>query len=237
MTAVFETALDQGRSSANIDRLAPAAANWSAAGIGAVLSAATTEVLMMSTSGAPSTCPIGAIRQIDHNNVRRGVRYRVLVPDSVRTTPRLATQLISLNLAGASTRTVPSVPIDALVIDGTIAVLPAGPTNMTPAIATLQLPSIVKTTTELFERVWADGVSMAPFELPASGELNEKQLRLLSLLYSGSTDEAAAGQLDLSVRTVRRMVSDLTNRLGARGRFQAGAKAAQRGWIPGEVGR
>jgi DNA-binding CsgD family transcriptional regulator len=212
-------------------------ANWSMAGISALLATAATDVLMMSTSGAPSTCPIGSIRRVDYENVRRGVRYRLLVPDSARTIPRLASQLVSLGLAGASIRTVPAVPMDALVIDGSVAVLPAGPTDVTPAIATLHLPSIVKTTTELFERVWADGVPLAPLDLPLSTELSDKHLRLLSLLYSGSTDEAAAAQLAISVRTVRRMVSDITNRLGARSRFQAGAKAAQRGWIPGEVGR
>ncbi|WP_279579218.1 helix-turn-helix domain-containing protein [Fodinicola feengrottensis] len=41
----------------------------------------------------------------------------------------------------------------------------------------------------------------------------------------------------MSVRTVRRMMSEMTNLLGARSRFQAGAKAAQRGWIRDEVAR
>lgn len=53
-------------------------------------------------------------------------------------------------------------------------------------------------------------------------------LRLLSL---GATDEFAAAQLGISVRTVRRMVAQIMNRLGARSRFQAGVKAADRGWL------
>jgi DNA-binding NarL/FixJ family response regulator len=70
-----------------------------------------------------------------------------------------------------------------------------------------------------------------PADLPEAAELCPRELKLLSLLFSGTTDKAAAATLDVSVRTVRRMVRDLMNRLGARSRFQAGAKAAERGWL------
>lgn len=60
---------------------------------------------------------------------------------------------------------------------------------------------------------------------------NERLLSLLPLLPLGYTDAAVADELDISVRTVRRMVSGLMNRLGARSRFMAGVKAADRGWL------
>ena len=53
-------------------------------------------------------------------------------------------------------------------------------------------------------------------------------------LYStetGHTDESAARKLGLSVRTIQRMMSELTGRLGAESRFQAGAEAVRRGWL------
>ncbi|WP_163508137.1 helix-turn-helix transcriptional regulator [Fodinicola acaciae] len=197
-------------------------------GIGALLASATSEVLVMRTSAAARTqCPIGAISQIDLENVRRGVRYRMLVPDNARTAPRLAGQLVSFAQAGASIRSVPAVPMDALIIDGTVAMMPTGPTGVTP----IRLPSVITTTTELFKRVWADAVALDPYDVPDPRPLSDKHLKLLSLLYSGNTDEAAAARMELSVRTVRRMVSEMNDLLGARSRFQAGAKAAQRGWI------
>ena len=66
-----------------------------------------------------------------------------------------------------------------------------------------------------------------------SAGLCPRERKLLSLLVSGSTDTVAAAAIGVSVRTVRRMVRDLMNRLGARSRFQAGAKAAERGWLAG----
>jgi len=54
---------------------------------------------------------------------------------------------------------------------------------------------------------------------------------LLTLLASGRTDEAAARQIGVSVRHLRRRVARLMDLLGASSRFEAGAEAARRGWI------
>jgi DNA-binding NarL/FixJ family response regulator len=62
-------------------------------------------------------------------------------------------------------------------------------------------------------------------------ELSHRERQLLTLLTAGYTDESAAVRLGISVRTVRRLVSGIMNRLGARSRFQAGVKAADRGWL------
>jgi DNA-binding CsgD family transcriptional regulator len=218
-------AIDRGRTALPT----PPPVGPTSAGIEALLAGARSEVLVMSTRSSTSRNPIGLIRRIDHENLRRGVRYRVLVPDPARTAPRLATQLGTLALAGAATRTVPEVPTDALVIDGTVAVLPVGADGTGTAV--FRLPSVITTTVGLFERVWAGGIALLPADLPEAAELCPRELKLLSLLFSGTTDKAAAATLDVSVRTVRRMVRDLMNRLGARSRFQAGAKAAERGWL------
>jgi DNA-binding CsgD family transcriptional regulator len=178
------------------------------------------------------------VRRIDHENLRRGVRYRVVVPDQARTAPVLATRLGTLALAGADTRTVPEVPTDALVIDGSVVVLPVDRTSGGRSLGTavFRLSSVVTTTMELFERVWGTAVPMSPSDLPDAAELNAREKELLTLLSSGSTDESAAARLGVSVRTVRRMVADIMNRLGARSRFQAGVKAADRGWLMERAG-
>lgn len=202
-------------------------------GVEGLLAGVDTEVLVMSTRASAITGQIGAIRKVDHDNVRRGVRYRVLVPDPARTAPQFAARLGGLSLAGAVVRTVPDVPADALVLDRRIAMLPS---DRGPTLAAFQLPSVVTTTVELFERVWAGAAPLNPSALPEATELTGRERHLLSLLFSGSTDETAAAQLDISVRTVRRTVADIMNRLGARSRFQAGAKAAERGWLLDQAG-
>ncbi|MQA60571.1 MAG: transcriptional regulator TrmB, partial [Actinophytocola sp.] len=55
---------------------------------------------------------------------------------------------------------------------------------------------------------------------------------LLTLLAAGVKDETIARQLMISPRTVTRRVAELLDERGARTRFQAGALAQQRGWLP-----
>ncbi|MFF7545213.1 hypothetical protein ACFZCU_16550 [Streptomyces canus] len=44
-------------------------------------------------------------------------------------------------------------------------------------------------------------------------------------------DEAVARHLGVSLRTLRRRVSELQERLGAASRLQLGMRACQRGWV------
>ncbi|MGH3433998.1 MAG: LuxR C-terminal-related transcriptional regulator [Thermocrispum sp.] len=203
------------------------------------VAAATREVVVGSSviaSGAPLAMP----RRIDLDNLRRGVRYRLLYPDRSRVAPVLARQLGRLALLGAEVRTMPSVPIDALVIDAALAVLPREARVEGPcALAYFQLPSVVATTLELFELVWSAAVPLCSAELPeipTGCDVTERERELLTLLSAGCTDRTVAARLGVSVRTVRRMMSEMMNRLGARSRFQAGAKAADRGWLEQRAG-
>jgi DNA-binding CsgD family transcriptional regulator len=207
----------------------------SAPGIDELLGSARREVLVMSGRCGPAESVIGAFRRADQENLRRGVPYRVIFPDSARLTGRLS----SMALAGAEVRTDAQVPMDALVIDRTTAVLPAdrATTGRNPGVAVFRLPSVVGAAVQLFERAWPTAVPLTPSGLPRKTELTVRERELLTLLSSGSTDESAAAQLGISVRTVRRMIADIMNRLGARSRFQAGVKAAGRGWLLDRVER
>ncbi|MFD7660794.1 LuxR C-terminal-related transcriptional regulator [Actinosynnema sp. NPDC059797] len=179
-------------------------------GVDALLARARSEVVVMSTGGL-------RLRRVDQENLRRGVRYRVLLPDARRSS--------ALASARADVRTVAQVPMDAVVVDGVAAVLPDG-----RGAAVFRLPGVVRAAVELFERVWPEAVPLFAAAGSPCG-LSPRERELLTLLFEGSTDEAAAARLGVSVRTVRRLVADLMNRLGARSRFQAGAKAADRGWL------
>ncbi|MCI2423245.1 LuxR C-terminal-related transcriptional regulator [Saccharopolyspora sp. K220] len=195
-------------------------------GTSALVAAARSEVLVMSSHTTATNSPIGAIRPIDRDNVRRGVQYRVIVPDPARTAPGLAIRLAELTLAGAATRTVPVVPVDALVIDRSLVLLASG-----SGATALRLPSVITTTVELFERVWCAAVPLTTVDQPDTAPLHARERALLALLSAGLTDTAAAARLNISVRTVRRVVADVMSQLGARSRFQAGVKAAERGWL------
>lgn len=200
--------------------------------VGELLATARREVLVLADPHSGGTDPVGTLRGIEPARLQPGVRCRVLVPDHVRLAPGLSTRVAALALADAVVRTVPDVPSNAVVVDGALALLPAGGTAT--GLAVFQLPGIVATVSDLFERIWPTAV---PFtQSRHSAELTPRERELLGLLSTGRTDESAAARLDVSVRTVRRMVADIMGRLGARSRFQAGVKAADRGWLLEEAG-
>ncbi len=153
-------------------------------------------------------------------HLRPDIRYRILVAEGVRPAGPAAARLTDLARAGAHVRTVPDVPVDAMVVDGSLAVLPEHRRG-TPADAVM---------IRVFESLWSAGT---PFDVAG---LTTREREVLVMLSAGRTDESMAAQLGLSVRTVRRMISALMGRLDARSRFQAGVRAANLGW-PTEVSR
>ncbi|MER8072774.1 helix-turn-helix transcriptional regulator [Streptomyces sp. NPDC094034] len=60
--------------------------------------------------------------------------------------------------------------------------------------------------------------------------LDERQLKLISLLLAGHTDISAAHRLGVSPRTVTNMLRSLMNRLGVDNRFQLGAALGTHVW-------
>jgi DNA-binding CsgD family transcriptional regulator len=194
------------------------------AGIDAALATACREVLIARTDDL--SVPL---RRVDHENLRRGVRYRILLPEDVRSNAVLALRLGRLALTGAEVRTVPEVPTDATVVDAGLAMLPGerGPAGL----AMVRLPSVVNAVVALFEQLWTAAAPLTPSALTNGAGLSARERELLALLSAGCTDESAAVRLGISVRTVRRMMAAIMTRLGARSRFQAGLKAADRGLL------
>jgi DNA-binding CsgD family transcriptional regulator len=194
--------------------------------IDALLGAAGTDVLAMSDLSADAVM----IRHLGPAQVRPGVRYRMILPDTVRTAPGACDYLRRMALAGAEVRTMPYVPMELLVVDGRAAILTAGTTS--GRVLAMRLPGVVTTTTtQVFERVWRDAVPLTAVRRPERTALTRREREILRLLSVGATDEVTAAQLGCSVRTVRRLVAQLMDRLGARSRFQAGVKAATSGWL------
>ena len=92
-------------------------------------------------------------------------------------------------------------------------------------------PSIVTPLVALFEQCWREATPFGATRDPDREGLTKPERALLRLLAQGLTDETAATRLGVSQRTARRMMSGLMERLAARSRFEAGLKAAQRGWL------
>jgi len=78
---------------------------------------------------------------------------------------------------------------------------------------------------------WAAASPWGPPAVPSEPDLTAQQREVVRLLAEGLTDEGISRRIGVSLRTVRRIASELMVRLTARSRFEAGVKAAQSGWI------
>ncbi|WP_308315343.1 helix-turn-helix transcriptional regulator [Streptomyces sp. ISL-100] len=61
--------------------------------------------------------------------------------------------------------------------------------------------------------------------------MTPQERELLRLLSQGFTDEGAARKLGISLRTERRMITEISARLGAQSRFQLGQRATEDGLL------
>ncbi|MEU3465617.1 helix-turn-helix transcriptional regulator [Streptomyces sp. NPDC006733] len=115
----------------------------------------------------------------------------------------------------------------AVIIDRQVALMQSDPEQDHGTRATLvRAPAVVKAINALFASAWRRAA-------PMTGDLMWKTLsqEIVQCLRRGLTDDAAARELGISVRTYRRHVADIVRALGASSRFQAGFHAAELGLL------
>ncbi|MFE9401819.1 LuxR C-terminal-related transcriptional regulator [Streptomyces sp. NPDC006530] len=190
------------------------------------------ECLAILPGGAQSMDSREASRPLDERALLRGVEMRTIYQDSVRNDPATLAYARWLTELGGQVRTGPLLPQRLLVFDRTTALIPIDPLNSRLGALCTSSPGIVAPLVTLFEQTWETAVPLGADRSRADGEaLTPGERELLKLLASGMTDETAGKQLGVSLRTVRRQMSALMERLHASSRFEAGLRAAQRGWL------
>nr|WP_042191553.1 LuxR C-terminal-related transcriptional regulator [Kibdelosporangium sp. MJ126-NF4]CEL20150.1 regulatory protein [Kibdelosporangium sp. MJ126-NF4]CTQ97375.1 regulatory protein [Kibdelosporangium sp. MJ126-NF4] len=192
---------------------------------------ATRECLSFMPGGAQSPASIEAGRPLNESALRRGVAIRTVYLDSVRNDIPTFQYARWLTELGGEIRTVPTLPVRLLVVDREVALVPVNPDNGRDGAVQLTGTGIIAALVALFDQTWAGASPFGRKPAPGQDGLSAQERELLNLLDQGMTDEAAGKRLGLSLRTVRRMMADLMERLDARSRFEAGARAAARGWL------
>ena len=114
---------------------------------------------------------------------------------------------------------------------GSTAVVPLDPDNPRQGAVLLHSPGVIAALHALFEQVWEQAKPLGEVAHRDSRGLSDQERQLLRLLAGGLTDERAAQRLGVSLRTIRRMMSDLMTRMDSRSRFQAGIKVSALGWL------
>jgi DNA-binding CsgD family transcriptional regulator len=193
----------------------------------------TAECLSIQPGGAQPQANIDHARPLDASALARGIIMRTLLQDSARHDPSTHAHARWLTDLGAQVRTATVLPFRMLIFDRRVAVIPIDPSNTRLGALCTREPGIVGSMLAVFEQAWNSAV---PFGAAQAADVSETGLtrldrELLKLLAGGMTDEAAGTRLGISARTVRRQMAAMMERLSASSRFEAGLKAAQRGWL------
>lgn len=191
----------------------------------------TTESLACVPGGAQAADSLAAAAPLDEALLAQGVQLRTIYATSAANdlvTRRHVTRMTAL---GEQVRTVPRVPMRMLVTDRRMALVPIDPADTMRGAVVVRTPGIVRAFVSLFESYWAVGVPFGAGRTADAG-LTPHERSVVEALAAGLRDEEIAEQLAVSVRTVRRTVAALMERLAAQSRFGAGVAAVRAGWLP-----
>ncbi|CAM3714620.1 hypothetical protein GCM10009799_02040 [Nocardiopsis rhodophaea] len=194
------------------------------------------EVMTFVPGGAQSEASMEVAKPQDQELLERGVRMRTLYLDSVRHHPATMAYAKWLTDLKGEVRTTPSLPVRMMIADRRVAIVPVDDSDSAAGALVLSGTATVTALGALFESIWDNAAPLGETPRRERDErgLTPQEAAALRLLSQGLTDEAVANRLGVSPRTARRIAADLLEKLGARSRFQAGARAAAKGWLTGE---
>ena len=165
----------------------------------------------------------------------RGVSWKAVYAPEALEMPERLSQLQVWREAGEQARICANLPLKLVMVDRALALLPlTANTERDEHTAILVHPcSLLTTLGMLFDMLWEQSLplhSAGPLTAADTG-LDEIDRTLVQLMTAGFKDQAIARHLDVSMRTVRRRLSNLMASHGLVSRFQLGQLAIQRGWI------
>ncbi|WP_433381235.1 LuxR C-terminal-related transcriptional regulator [Streptosporangium sp. CA-115845] len=192
---------------------------------------AKSECLSFMPGGAQSPESLEASRPLDDVLLMRGVSVRTVYLDSACNDASTLAYARWLTELGGEVRTTPTLPLRTVIFDREIALVPLDPQHSSKGAVEVCGRGIIAALVALFEQIWASATPFGTDPRCCPESITKQEQELLRLLAQGLTDEAVSKKLGIGLRTHRRMVADLMDRLGARSRFEAGVKAAEKGWL------
>lgn len=203
----------------------------------------TTEVLALVDHNPPASA-LRQAREQDEALLAKGVRVRSIYLASARHQPGLMGYLRWLDEQGAQVALAPDVPVRTLVYDRHTALVSRNPEDLSAGAVVVRSPGLVTALAWLFELRWRQAELVHDPATQTEGP-STVELELLNHFAQGHKDAAIARRMGVSVRTVRRLVTQLSEQLGVSSRFELGATAAAMGWIqpttphttPGQLNR
>ncbi|MFE9648607.1 DNA-binding response regulator [Streptomyces sp. NPDC006365] len=179
-----------------------------------------------------NTWPRPGARQAARARLRKsgGHQIRKLLSPAALADGRDREHLSELVGKGALVRiAATALPHETIIIDRRFAILAGlnAPGGREYTVTTA--PTLVGGVYALFEAAWETATDLRAFLRGEQPELDAESRTVLRALGSGATDETAARELGMSLRTYRRRVAELLDALDAGSRFQAGVRAGELG--------
>lgn len=118
--------------------------------------------------------------------------------------------------------------LETVIVDGEVVLVRTEPGSHASLV---QARPVLEALHGLFLSAWRHGtVPSGRIDL-GNAERTDLAVAILEQLNAGGTDQAAARELGVSVRTYRRYVAGIMDALGTKSRFQAGVRAAEAGLL------
>jgi hypothetical protein len=161
---------------------------------------------------------------------KAGFRTRKLYGPAVLVDPRAARHVDQLAAFGAEIRVTTAALQEVMLVDRRVAIMAGDPADRPRRYRVVTAPEVVGGVAALLDAAWRTATDRRVYAASLTG-LRALAPGLLDALASGVTDEVAARQLGMSLRTYRRRVAELMAAVGAASRFQAGLRARELGLV------
>lgn len=169
----------------------------------------------------------------DRRVIGRGVTVRSIYSRHAWAQPDSADLIARRREAGVEIRLSTVVPMNLVLVDDHLALVPADPDDRDAGAVLVRGPALVRSYRAFYEHCWYAAAPCPEGDAAQRGvqALTEQQHAVLRMLGAGMKDERIARALGVSLRTVSRLVAELMQELNTASRFEAGVRAARRGWL------
>lgn len=182
----------------------------------------------------PDPAALAHARRGDEALLERGVQTRVIVlAGHLRRSREYGDHLRALTAKGAEVRVVTAISTRMIIVDRRAAIVPSDPDNPAAGATLIHQPGLIRLTLDAFEAAWERGSLLDDPTSPRTDEWEPTELEreVIRLLGAGNKDEAVARRIGLSLRSVRRIITNISEQLGADSRFALGVCCRRRNLV------